>query len=85
MTSVQNRCKLWGTDKPSPIFIGEKMTGEDIKALRKRRAQNQADFALDVGTTVTTIVRWEKGHSVPLPVFMKKLKHMWDNPSRRTS
>jgi DNA-binding transcriptional regulator YiaG len=54
------------------------MTPEAIKALRISRRETQAQFATTVGTTVTTVNRWENGVSEPSPVFdgiLKSLGH----------
>jgi len=47
------------------------MTPASIKALRLSRGETQANFAHTVGTTVTTVNRWENGASKPSPIFVR--------------
>jgi len=49
------------------------MTKEDVFKLRISRHETQAQFAQAVGTTVTTISRWENGHGKPSPIFTRIL------------
>lgn len=44
-----------------------------IRTLRDRLGLAQEDFAVLVGTRVTTVCRWENGHSSPSRVFRLRL------------
>ena len=52
------------------------MTKEDVFKLRISRHETQAQFAQAVGTTVTTISRWENGHGKPSPIFTRILNEL---------
>lgn len=45
-----------------------------IFELRNRLRMSQLELANQLGTTATTIYRWEKERSAPIPVFRKKLE-----------
>jgi len=47
------------------------MTPQKIKMFRLSRGETQAEFARSVGTTVTTVSRWETGKSAPLPIYIE--------------
>jgi len=52
------------------------MTPEEIKALRLSRGESQFEFAHVVGTTTTTINRWENDRSKPSKVFIRIMKNL---------
>ena len=45
--------------------MAEPWTAERIRELREARGVSQAAFAAELGTTVTTVSRWENGHRMP--------------------
>ena len=61
------------------------MTPARIKQLRAKYKLTQEKFAQKVGAAYQTVVRWEAGKNVPLPVFRGKLEELeqevegWDN------
>jgi putative transcriptional regulator len=44
-----------------------------IRDLRNRLGFTQEDFASELGTSVSTVCRWEKGHSIPSKLARKSL------------
>lgn len=49
------------------------MDAEQIKALRAKLGLTQAQMAARIGTTVTTISRWETGDRKPKGLYAKAL------------
>ena len=50
------------------------MTGEEIKALRKRFGLTQEQFAARLGVTALTVSRLERGvHKKPSPLLAREL------------
>jgi len=47
-----------------------------ISAIRKRLELTQEEFARRLGTTATTVHRWESGKAAPMPVFRHKIEEM---------
>jgi predicted transcriptional regulator len=47
-----------------------------LKSERKRLGLTQKGLAEKIDTTETTIARWERGDSTPLPVFEKAILTM---------
>ena len=41
------------------------MTGPEVKAMRRRLEMTQEDLAHELGVTVSTVNRWENGHTRP--------------------
>jgi len=41
------------------------MTGSEVKALRLNLSMTQEDLAHELGVTVSTVNRWENGHTRP--------------------
>lgn len=41
------------------------MTGDDIRAIRRRLSLTQEKFAHEVNVTFSTVNRWENHHAVP--------------------
>lgn len=41
------------------------MTGPEVKALRQNLGMTQEDLAHELGVTVSTVNRWENGHTRP--------------------
>jgi DNA-binding transcriptional regulator YiaG len=52
------------------------MSGIDVKKLRERLGLTQADLAHQVGVAVTTLCRWENGHTEPSRLAIEKLKEI---------
>jgi putative transcriptional regulator len=50
-----------------------------IPKIRKRLELTQEQFAKRLGTTATTVHRWESGKSEPMPVFRHMLEEMARN------
>lgn len=57
------------------------MTPEKIKELRLALGYTQAGLAEKLGTTATTINRWERGKSKPSPVWCRELEQLDKNNS----
>ena len=55
------------------------MTKEEIKAVRDRLGMTQLDFAIKLGTTPTSVCRWEKGDVKPRKVYVKQMLQMEEN------
>ena len=49
-----------------------------IKALRRRLALTQEQFAQKVGVTYGTVNNWENGKRMPLPFLLRRLVEMRD-------
>lgn len=47
--------------------------GEKVKAARLRAGLTQLELSAKLGVTPTTISKWERGVSVPLPRYLRKL------------
>jgi len=45
----------------------------DIRALRQRKGQTQAEFAQTLGVGLKTLNNWEAGRSVPLRAHLDRL------------
>lgn len=54
------------------------MTKEEIQAIRLKRGLSQERFAALLGTTVTTINRWEKGKAKPSRLYKLELIRIRD-------
>jgi len=52
------------------------MNAQQIKELRLKLGLTQSAFAYKMSTTVTTLSRWENGHSKPSPMAKKLLKRI---------
>ena len=52
------------------------MTGKDIKAVRKRLGMTQVMFAKAMTVSFCTLNRWERGHNVPQPDRMERLRNI---------
>jgi putative transcriptional regulator len=50
------------------------MTPEQIKSFRIRMGMTQAKLAHILGVQQATLNRWEKGHSKPSPLALKRLE-----------
>jgi putative transcriptional regulator len=51
-------------------------TAKQIKELRFRLGMTQEQFAVKMGTTGTTVHRWENGHSHPSPMALKLMQQI---------
>ncbi len=58
------------TPKPKSKFPSQ------VKRERKRLGLTQKGLAVKIDTTETTVARWERGESTPLPVFEKAILTM---------
>jgi len=47
------------------MFMGEDVSGSEIRELRKRLGLTQEEFAHAVAVTFSTVNRWENGHAKP--------------------
>lgn len=52
------------------------MDAADIKALRERLGLSQMEMAARLGTTLTTVYRWEKGQRSPTGLYAKALARL---------
>lgn len=50
------------------------MKPEVIKGIRKQSGMTQTEFAKAMRVSFATVNRWEKGHFVPLPDRLDRLK-----------
>lgn len=55
------------------------MKPEEIKEIRTTLRVTQEKFAALVGTTVTTINRWENGKAKPSRLYVRELKDLKKN------
>lgn len=47
------------------MLMGEDVSGNEIRELRKRLGLTQEEFAHAVAVTFSTVNRWENGHAKP--------------------
>lgn len=52
----------------------DRITPDQIKALRARLDMTQEELADAVGTYGITVSRWENGHHAPLPIYVRALR-----------
>lgn len=55
------------------------MTPEDVVRIRENLGITQERFAHILGTTTTTVNRWENGKAVPSRLYIKELKELKNN------
>lgn len=55
------------------------MTPEDIQSIRKKIGVTQERFAYLLGTTITTVNRWENGKAKPSRLYIRELKDLRSN------
>jgi transcriptional regulator with XRE-family HTH domain len=48
-----------------------------LKTERKQRGWTQAELAQVLGVSTKTVVRWERGQSVPFPYYRRKLSSLF--------
>ena len=64
------------------------MTGSEVKTLRVSLGMTQEDLAHELGVTVSTVNRWENGHTRPSRLATAGLdrlaseKSWWSRPSK---
>jgi putative transcriptional regulator len=63
--------------RPSRVF---KYKPADIKAIREKLGQSQAEFALMIGVSVATLRNWEQGRRTPEGPARALLKIASKNP-----
>jgi putative transcriptional regulator len=51
-----------GEMEPSRITV---VAPDDVKVIRERLGKSQAEFALMIGVSVSTLQNWERGRSAP--------------------
>ena len=72
LTSVQQAGQIRrGETPPSRTFEFKPV---DIKAIRKKLAKSQSEFALMIGVSVSTLQNWEQGRRTPLGPAMALLQ-----------
>ncbi len=49
-------------------------TSKFIKELRFRLGMTQEQFAMELGVTMSSVQRWERGQSQPSPLAMKTIE-----------
>ena len=52
------------------------MTPDEITAIRQKLCVTQEKFAQMLGTTVTSVNRWENGKAVPSRLYLKEIKEL---------
>ena len=50
------------------------MTAKQIKRLREKLKMSREELAAKIGTSVSSISRWESGTSIPMRFFMRQLE-----------
>ena len=53
------------------------MTRNQIKNLRQAFGWSQQKLAEQLGISLTTVLRWEKGYTEPSPLALEKLERLW--------
>ena len=48
-----------------------------LKTERKQRGWTQAELAETLGVSTKTVVRWERGRSMPFPYYRRKLSTLF--------
>ena len=61
------------------------MNKEELTALRNALKMTQSEFAFALGTGVTTISRWENGHTSPSRAYIKQLTLLQERNGLKTS
>ncbi len=67
-----------GEAKPSRVFEFAPM---DVKAIRRHLRKSQAEFALMIGVSLSTLQNWEQGRRRPEGPARALLKVAAENPS----
>jgi DNA-binding transcriptional regulator YiaG len=52
------------------------MNAQQIKELRSKLDLSQENFAREIGVTLGTVARWERGSGVPSPLALEKLEKL---------
>ena len=63
--------------RPSRAFV---FKPADVRAIRLKLKQSQADFALMIGVSVATLRNWEQGRRVPMGPARALLKVAAEQP-----
>ena len=68
------------------MFMGEDVSGNEIRELRKRLGLTQEEFAHAVAVTFSTVNRWENGHAKPSKLARRAIEALArrGNPRRDT-
>ena len=53
------------------------MIPRQIKNLRQAFGWSQQKLAEQLGVSLTTVLRWEKGYTEPSPLALEKLERLW--------
>lgn len=53
------------------------MRPEQIKKLRQAFGWSQQKLAEQLGVSLMTVLRWEKGYTEPSPLALEKLERLW--------
>jgi len=61
------------------------MQKEELIAIRNAIEMTQHQFAVTLGTTVTTVSRWENGHTKPSPAYTKEIHRLQERNGIKTS
>ena len=61
------------------------MQKEELIAIRNAIEMTQHQFAVTLGTTVTTVSRWENGHTKPSPAYCREILRLKDRNAIETS
>jgi putative transcriptional regulator len=59
------------------------MTGEEIRELRQRLGMSMEEFAHELGTSTSTVFRWEKGQHKPGRMAIKLLTIFQEKASKK--
>lgn len=57
-------------------LAGVRVTAEEIRGLRRALDLTQMEMARRVGTTLTTISRWETGKARPRGLYLRELERL---------
>lgn len=50
--------------------------GISVRLARQESGLSQVELAELVGCRRTTVLHWEKGHHLPLPLYLRQLEHI---------
>jgi DNA-binding transcriptional regulator YiaG len=63
----------------------QRISPEEVKAIRTAQGMSQEDFAREVGASVFTVCRWERGVSTPSRLAERAMRAVAAKARRRTA
>ena len=58
------------------------MDKTEVKEIRKKLGLTQAQLALRIGVSVTTVSRWETGKCEPLPFLADRIREFYERKGK---